>query len=65
MGEIIVTWAPLVLIVIAVAITGRMSVKSYSNHVARVEEINKDLVVMTQEMVAELRAIKQLLKDQK
>jgi len=65
MGEQIVIWAPLVLIIIAVVITGRMSMKSYSNHVARVEEINKDISALTQEMVAELREIKQLLKDQK
>ena len=43
----------------------RLSMKSYSRHVARVEEINKDLTALTQEMVAELREIKQLLKDQK
>lgn len=65
MVELVVAWAPLVIIFVLVIVMGRLSMKSYSNHVARVEEINKDLVVMTQEMVAELREIKQLLKDQR
>lgn len=65
MVELVVAWAPLVIIFVLVIVMGRLSMKSYSSHVARVEEINKDLVVMTQEMVAELREIKQLLKDQR
>ena len=65
MVEFIVAWAPLALVIIIMVAMARLSMKSYSRHVARVEEINKDLTALTQEMVAELREIKQLLKDQK
>ncbi len=65
MIEQVVAWSPLIIVVVAVAITGRMSMKSYSDHVARVEAINQDLVKMNSEMVAELREIKHILKDRK
>ena len=65
MVELIAAWLPLAIIIVVVVIMGRLSMKSYSNHVARVEQINQENTALTREMVAELREIKQLLKDQR
>ena len=65
--EFVATWAPLILFVaFFVFIASRMSRKqmgAYSEHVAEVKAINDELIALNREMVAELREIKQILKD--
>lgn len=65
MLETLLAWLPLVIIMVAVVFFSRRSMKSYAAHVAHVEKINNELVEINREMIAELREIKQILKDQK
>ena len=65
--EFVATWAPLALFVaFFLFIASRMSRKqtsTYSEHVAEVKAINDELIALNREAVAELREIKQILKD--
>jgi hypothetical protein len=65
MTEAIVAWLPVIIIALAIGYAGRQSMKSYAGHVSRIEAMNNDLVDQNGEILAELREIKQLLKDQK
>jgi ATP-dependent Zn protease len=72
--EFVLTWAPLVLLLaFFLFIASRMSKKqmgTYNAHVTEVKAINDELIGLNREMaginremIAELREIKQILKD--
>jgi len=56
---------PLLLLIGAGAWLSRYQMKSYGKHVDKVEAINNELLTLNREVVAELREIKELLKDRK
>lgn len=65
MPEAFLAWLPLIVIAIVFAALMRWSMVSYGRHVTKVESINDELVTINRAMIAELRDIKQLLKDRK
>jgi uncharacterized protein YneF (UPF0154 family) len=58
---------PLIVIFVVLIVVGawmsKRQMSSYGKHVAEVKAINDEIVKMNREMVAELREIKQILKD--
>jgi hypothetical protein len=56
-------WLPLGVILLVFGLVGWLSTRSYSRHVAEVNAVNQAIVDTNREMIAELREIKQVLKD--
>ena len=56
---------PLLLLIGAGVLLSRYQMKSYGKHVDKVEAINNELITLNRDMVAELRQIKEILKDRK
>jgi hypothetical protein len=65
MAELIAAWLPIVVIAVVFGLVMRYSAKSYARHVDRVQAINDETLAINREMIAELREIKELLKDRK
>lgn len=63
-GELFAAWLPFLLIVTAFALWGRSANKKYRQHVDEVNAVNQQIVDTNREMIAELKEIKQILKDQ-
>lgn len=63
MLESLLAWAPLALFAGVFIWFGIRQMNSYHAHVEEVKHINDELIVLTREMAAELREIKQILKD--
>lgn len=63
--EAFLAWLPLLLIIAAVVVMARYQMSSYRKHVDRVEASNGELVTLNREMVAELREIKEVLRERK
>lgn len=63
MVEFLVSWGPFLLIAILLIGIGVQQMRRYEAHVNEVKHINDELIELTREMAAELREIKQILKD--
>ena len=64
MSDLIV-WLPLVLFLAAFGFFLRRSTRTYYEHVDQVNAVNQAIVDTNKEMIAELREIKDILRDQK
>jgi hypothetical protein len=64
-GEAIVTFLPLVALVILFVIVGRQQVTTYRQHVEQVNSINARILEVNERMVRALEEIKALLQDRK
>ncbi len=67
MADLVAAWLPVVFVV-ALFLGGawwvsRQQMRSYGQHVAEVKAINDEIVATNRDMIAELREIKQILKD--
>ncbi|MBV6657448.1 MAG: hypothetical protein KI785_06730 [Devosiaceae bacterium] len=58
------TWGPLVLLLVVFLVWGRSAQSKYKQHVDDVNAVNQQIVDTNREMIAELKEIKQILKDQ-
>jgi len=67
--ELLFAWLPLIVIVIGYLVYARYTQRSYwanyKGHIDRVEAINDRLIASNADIVAELREIKEILKDRK
>lgn len=63
-GETFAAWLPLLIILIAFFVWARSAKKHYQGHVDEVNAVNQQIVDTNREMIAELKEIKQILKDQ-
>ena len=63
MAEAIIAWLPLLALVALFLSLVARSQKSYKRHVDEVNAVNQQIVDTNREMIAELREIKELLKD--
>ena len=61
----LVAWVPLALFVALFAFFFRRSTRSYYEHVDQVNAVNQAIVDTNKEMIAELREIKEILRNQK
>ncbi len=64
-GEAIVTFLPLVALVILFVIVGQRQMKMYRQHVEQVNSINARILEVNERMVRTLEEIKALLQDRK
>ena len=64
-GEAIVTFLPLVALVILFVIVGQRQMKMYRQHVEQVNSINARILEVNERMVRALEEIKALLQDRK
>lgn len=64
MGETLAAWLPLIIILVVFVFWARAAKKQYQKHVDEVNGVNQQIVDTNREMIAELREIKQVLKDQ-
>ena len=60
--EAFIAWLPLLVLLGAVWWGYRVSMRRYKEHVDEVNTVNQKIVDTNQEMIAELREIKELLK---
>ena len=63
MIEFLVAWGPFLLFAVLFIGIGIQQMRRYEAHVNEVKHINDELIELTREMAAELREIKQILKD--
>ena len=59
----LVVWLPLVLLLVAFGLFLRRSTRTYYEHVNQVNAVNQAIVDTNNEMIAELREIKDILRD--
>lgn len=64
MSETLAAWLPLIIILVVFVFWGRAAKKQYQKHIDEVNGVNQQIVDTNREMIAELREIKQVLKDQ-
>ena len=60
----IATWLPFIILLVAVFFFMRSANRHYRSHVDEVNAVNQQIVDTNREMIAELKEIKQILKDQ-
>lgn len=65
MLEALIAWLPFVLIIGVFLWFSVSQMRSYKKHVDRVQTINDEILEINQAMIAELREIKEILKDHK
>ncbi|MBO6639680.1 MAG: hypothetical protein JJ920_18110 [Roseitalea sp.] len=63
-AELIAAWLPFLVLLAVVWVGYRYSMKHYRSHVDEVNAVNQQIVDTNREMIAELKEIKQILKDQ-
>lgn len=61
----IIAWLPLILIMGGYLVYARYAQRGYRQHIDRVEAINDRLVDSNSQIIAELRDIKEILRDRK
>ncbi|MBL8589587.1 MAG: hypothetical protein JNK46_13720 [Methylobacteriaceae bacterium] len=64
-GEAIVTFLPLVALVILFVIVGQRQMKTYRQHVEQVNSVNARILEANERMLRTLEEIKALLQDRK
>lgn len=63
MAEALIAWLPLIVILGVFLGLGIYQMRKHQGHVDQVTDINNELVAINREMIAELREIKELLRD--
>lgn len=63
--ELVVTWLPLVVLLVAWVILMRKGNRQYREHVGEVNKINAEILAANREMLVELREIRKALEDRK
>ena len=58
-------WLPLIVIFGLLIVLAAYQMRSYGKHVDRVQTINDEILAINREMIAELREIKEILRDRK
>ena len=64
LADHLVAWGPLAFLVAVIWFWGRSANNKYKQHVDEVNAVNQQIVDTNREMIAELKEIKQILKDQ-
>lgn len=65
MIEFLVAWLPFIVIMMVLFFFLRVSQRKYAGHIDEVNRINQEILETNREMIAELREIAKILKDQK
>ncbi|WP_417579298.1 hypothetical protein [Pelagibacterium sp.] len=63
MSELFAAWLPFIILVVVFVVLSRLAQRSYKKHVDDVNAVNQAIVDTNRGMIAELREIKQILKD--
>ena len=63
--SLLVNWLPLIVLMVAWVYFMRRANRHYKAHVAKVNEINGEILAANREMLSELREIKAALREQR